>query len=78
MYLPSKFKVEDLSTLHAAISNAGLAIFITHSDRGLEASHVPLLLEPTEGRFGTLYGHLARAENLGARGLAWDCSRAIP
>lgn len=28
---------------------------------GLEATHLPLLLERSEGEFGTLYGHFARA-----------------
>ena len=33
----------------------------THTSQGLLASHVPLLLAPDEGAYGTLYGHLARA-----------------
>jgi transcriptional regulator len=28
---------------------------------GLEVSHIPLLLAPEEGPYGTLYGHVARA-----------------
>ncbi|MGE4061832.1 MAG: FMN-binding negative transcriptional regulator [Rhodospirillaceae bacterium] len=63
MYLPSKFKVDDLPALHAAIRKTGLATLITSNDAGLAANHLPLLLEGSEGKYGTLYGHLARANS---------------
>jgi transcriptional regulator len=63
MYLPASFKIEDLPTLHAAMRDAGLATLVTHGDKGLGASHVPLLLDADEGEYGTLYGHLARANS---------------
>ena len=34
---------------------------MTAGDNGLQASHLPLLLNPDEGPNGTLYGHFAKA-----------------
>lgn len=61
MYVPSHFKEEDLPTLHAFMQACGLVTLVTADAGGLDASHVPMLLEPGEGPYGTLYGHLARA-----------------
>ncbi len=66
MYQPAHFKEEHLPVLHQAIRDAGLATFVTLGSAGLEASHIPLLLDPTPNAdgsapYGTLYGHVARA-----------------
>jgi transcriptional regulator len=61
MYLPTAFRQTDLAELHRQISTSRLATLVSHGAQGLQASHVPLLLEPGEGESGTLYGHLARA-----------------
>ncbi|MBA4244772.1 MAG: transcriptional regulator [Pseudomonas sp.] len=61
MYCPAAFRQDDLPTLHAQIHASGLAIVTSSGAQGLQASHLPLLLEPGEGEFGTLYGHFARA-----------------
>lgn len=61
MYRPAAFRQDDLSTLHAQIQSSGLAIVTSSGAQGLQASHLPLLLAPDEGEFGTLYGHFARA-----------------
>ncbi|WP_417701899.1 FMN-binding negative transcriptional regulator [Pseudomonas sp.] len=61
MYCPAAFRQDDLATLHAQIQASGLAIVTSTGEQGLQASHLPLLLEPGEGEFGTLYGHFARA-----------------
>ena len=63
MYLPKSFKVEDLAAIHGVIRNAGLATLVTQGTAGPEASHVPLLLDPDQGEYGTLYGHIARAND---------------
>lgn len=60
MYTPSAFKDTDLNSLHAHIENTRLAVLITHGEHGLQATHVPLLLNPLAGASGTLYGHMAR------------------
>jgi len=61
MYCPAAFRQDDLPSLHAQIQASGLAIVTSTGAQGLQASHLPLLLEPGEGEFGTLYGHFARA-----------------
>ena len=61
MYLPASFRQDDLTELHRQIADCRLATVVSQGPSGLAASHLPLLLEPAEGRFGTLYGHFARA-----------------
>ncbi|HEX5840925.1 MAG TPA: FMN-binding negative transcriptional regulator [Pseudomonas sp.] len=61
MYSPTAFRQDDLSELHRQILDCRLATVVSQGASGLQASHLPLLLEPDEGQFGTLYGHFARA-----------------
>lgn len=61
MYLPRAFVDEDLSRLHGVMQRSRLATLVTWGALGLQASHLPLLLDPAAGPNGTLYGHLAKA-----------------
>ena len=61
MYIPPAFAIGELPSLHAAIRQSRLANVITATAEGLMASPLPLLLDPSEGDYGVLYGHLARA-----------------
>ena len=61
MYTPPHFREDRLPVLHHIIDQAGLATLVTVGGAGLAASHVPVLLDPTDGPFGTLHGHLSRA-----------------
>ena len=61
VYNPPAFREDRTEILHGAIRAAGLAILVTTGPDGLIASHIPLLLDPEAGKFGTLYGHVARA-----------------
>lgn len=61
MYTPSYFKDEDLASLHRQIEGSRLATLVTFDGTDLQASHVPLLLDLTQGANGTLFGHLAKA-----------------
>lgn len=61
MYIPRAFNEEDLSTLHRQIEGTRLGILVTHGAQGLIANHIPLLLSPEQGPYGTLHGHLAKA-----------------
>jgi len=61
MYVPEAFAESRLGVLHEAINACGLAIFVTVEGNAPCATHVPMLLEPSEGDFGTLHFHLARA-----------------
>lgn len=61
MYIPKSFAETDLPTLHAFIQAHNFATVVSQADGALHASHVPLMLDPTRGPYGTLTGHLARA-----------------
>jgi transcriptional regulator len=69
MFTPPVFDESRLDILHDAIDRAGLATLVTIGD-GLEATHLPLVLDPTEGEYGTLYGHMARANPQATAGQA--------
>ncbi|MDE2229523.1 MAG: FMN-binding negative transcriptional regulator [Alphaproteobacteria bacterium] len=61
MYAPDIFKETDVATLHQAIRRIKLGTLVTFGSRGLVGSHVPMLVEPDPAPFGTLVGHVARA-----------------
>ena len=61
MYVPPAFREADLPSLQAALRDVRLANLVTATDEGLIATPLPLFLVPEEGPYGTLYGHLARA-----------------
>lgn len=61
MYTPRAFALDDLPQLQQLILNTRLAQVVTMAEHGLQASHLPLLLNPDEGPYGTLYGHMAKA-----------------
>jgi transcriptional regulator len=61
MYVPPAFREDDLAALHAMMRAARLANLVTATAEGLVATPLPLFLAPEEGPYGTLYGHLGRA-----------------
>ena len=61
MYIPSHFNEDRIDVLHDAIRGNGLATLVTMTADGMIASHLPLLLDPKPAPYGTLVGHLARA-----------------
>jgi transcriptional regulator len=63
MYIPSAFREDDLGVLHEAMRDARLASLVTQTPNGLVATPLPLIVEPQEGPYGTLYGHVARANS---------------
>ncbi len=61
MYIPKLFEVTDLATLHEFIETHSFATLVTAAGERPIATRVPLLLERSRGRQGTLLGHVARA-----------------
>jgi transcriptional regulator len=61
MYLPKTFAIDDLHDLQQQMLDTRLAMLVTHGEQGLQASHLPLLLETGQGPNGTLSGHFAKA-----------------
>lgn len=71
MYPNPAFRLDDLPTLHHHVQTHALALLVSQTAAGPLVSHLPLWLDPSEGPFGTLYGHLARS-NPQAQALAED------
>jgi len=61
MYLPTHFHEKRVPRLHEAIERSGLATLVSLGPDGMDASHVPMLLDRGAGPLGTLRGHVARA-----------------
>lgn len=61
MYLPPKFSETRREQLFRVIREHPLGMLVTHTSSGLEANHVPFLLDDERGAFGTLLAHVARA-----------------
>ena len=61
MYLPSHFAETRPEVLHALVRAQPLAVLVTHGAAGLEANHLPLLLDIGPSGEAALLGHVARA-----------------
>lgn len=61
MYVPPAFRDDELPSLHRTMREAQLANFVTATSEGLISTPLPLMLTTDEGPYGTLYGHVARA-----------------
>lgn len=61
MYEPPHFKEERIEVLHEAIRQVRLATLVTLTPGGLEATHLPMLVDPSPAPCGRLVGHVARA-----------------
>lgn len=63
MYTPPAFNETDLAYIHGLMRGVGLANLVTATPQGPAVTPLPMLLDETEGEFGTLYGHIARAND---------------
>ena len=77
MYLPKDFKEERVPVMHEAMRRARLGTLITLGADGMEASHIPMLVDPAPAPFGTLKGHIARANPQWRRATAGAQALAI-
>jgi transcriptional regulator len=64
MYVPSNFAETDVSVMHRLIQSHPLGTVVTMTADGLDANHIPLLLQADAGPLGTLHGHVSRANAL--------------
>lgn len=60
MYIPADFVEDRLDRLHGLIQDEPLGIVVTCGPGGLTANHIPFIIDPAAGEFGTLQGHVAR------------------
>lgn len=61
MYIPSLFAESRAEELHRIMCEHPLGMLVTHRAAGLEADHLPFLLDADRGPQGTLLAHVARA-----------------
>jgi transcriptional regulator len=61
MYIPPAFRVDDMADIHRTMREARSATLVTATDEGLLGTPLPIILDESEGRNGTLYAHVARA-----------------
>ena len=62
MYVPDHFREVRPEVLHDAMRQIGFATLVTHDAQGgLEANHMPMLLEASKEGKPVLRGHVARA-----------------
>jgi transcriptional regulator len=61
MYNPPSFAEHDVGVMQDFIEAHPLGALVTASPSGLFATHLPLVLDRGLGAFGTLQGHIARA-----------------
>jgi transcriptional regulator len=64
MYLPTHFEETRVDVMHTLMRAQPLALLVTLSDAGLQANPLPFLIDPEPAPFGTLRGHVARANPL--------------
>jgi transcriptional regulator len=64
MYTPKHFEETRVDVLHAHIRAHPLGALVVMTANGLDANHIPLEVDPDPAPFGTLRGHIARANPL--------------
>ncbi len=64
MYIPEHFNEPRIDVMQALIRNYPLATLVTLSAKGLNANHIPLHLADDGSPYGSLRGHVARANQL--------------
>lgn len=64
MYLPKHFEETRVEVLHELIHAHPLGALVALTPGGLAANHIPFEVEPEPAPFGTLRGHVARANPL--------------
>ena len=61
MYLPAHFNEPRIELLHQLIREQPLGTLVTLTGEGLNANHLPFEIDTEPAPFGTLRGHVARA-----------------
>jgi transcriptional regulator len=61
VYVPAHFNEDRIDVLREVIRASGLATLVSMTADGLIASHAPMMLDAEPAPYGTLIGHLAKA-----------------
>ncbi len=63
MHIPKKFQQNDSEQLNDIIQQYPFGSLVTHSDAGIEANHIPFVLNQSHGK-DSLQGHIAKVNPL--------------
>jgi transcriptional regulator len=63
MYNPRWFKEERVDVLQRAVETISFGTLVTSGKSGLLASHIPMMVDKSQGKLGTIQGHVARGNN---------------
>ena len=61
MYIPASFAETDIHKLHDLMRTYNFALLVSNGDSAPNASHLPFMIDPGTGEYGTLITHMARA-----------------
>lgn len=61
MYLEKRYEETRVEVMHDLMRAHPLATLVTQGTEGLNANHIPMHISPSPTPFGTLRGHIARA-----------------
>lgn len=61
MYVSRHHALDDRAAIFGLMEAHPLGAWVCHTEGGLVANHVPFLLDRSRGEFGTLVGHVSRA-----------------
>ena len=61
MYVPRQFETADTSVLHQLMDRYPFGVIVTLDQDGLNANHIPFMIDPEPKPFGTLRAHVARS-----------------
>ena len=61
MYLPKSFEPPDIDTLQQFVRTHPFGVLVTMTSGGLDGNHIPFLIDVEPAPYGTLRGHVARA-----------------
>src|ERR1700722_16227003 len=64
MYIPKLHEQSDLRVLHELVRSHPLGTWATQGEGELIVNHVPFVLDPSRGPYGTLLCHVARANSV--------------
>jgi transcriptional regulator len=64
MYVPPHFSEPRKEVLFDLIENNPFGVFVMNGKNGLDANHIPFLLNPNDGPQGVLHCHVARANSV--------------
>jgi transcriptional regulator len=77
MYLPKSFEPPDVDALQQFVRAHPFGVLVTMTRRGLEGNHIRFLIDAEPAPYGTLRGHVARANPIWQEVQLWTDALVI-